>query len=290
MDAGVDCSCVRPRVSLEQAPTEAGICSGHRTVNPLSQTDHRPWPLPAGPWIMAQRWCDLLFAHWRVPPRVLRKLVPAELELDLFDGSGWVGVVPFRMEGVRFRGLPPLPGLGAFPELNVRTYVSHSGRPGVWFFSLDAARLLAVEAARAWFHLPYYNARMSCRADGPWGPQAVEYHSERRHREQPSARFDGRYAPTGPVCLSRPGTLEHWLTERYCLYAQHPSGGMLCADVHHAPWPLQPARAEFDAEQVSSAARLELSGEPRLLFARSLDVVVWRPTPVLALEATMQVV
>src|SRR6478736_184531 len=113
----------------------------------LRQTAHRPWSLPDGPWTMTQTWHDLLFAHWRIRLDVMRPLVPRELEIDTFDGSAWIGVVPFRMSAVRMRGLPPVPGASAFPELNVRTYVRYGGRAGVWFFSLDAESALAVFAA-----------------------------------------------------------------------------------------------------------------------------------------------
>src|SRR5882757_5465385 len=119
----------------------------------LKHTNHRPWPLPRGPWIMAQVWHNLLFAHWTVPVATLRPLVPQQLEIDTFREKAWLGVVPFRMSGVRLRGTPAVPGLSCFPELNVRTYVIRDGMPGVWFFSLDAANLLVVWAARAMFHL-----------------------------------------------------------------------------------------------------------------------------------------
>src|SRR5258705_4235621 len=111
----------------------------------LRSLAHRPWALPTGGWIMAQKWHDLLFAHWAVAPQVLRKLVPAKLELDTFEGQAWMGVVPFTMSGVRLRGTPTLPWLSMFPELNVRTYVTAEGRPGVLFFSLDAGNLVAVD-------------------------------------------------------------------------------------------------------------------------------------------------
>ena len=129
----------------------------------LTETAHRPWPLPTGPWIMSQSWHDLLFAHWPIDASHLRPLIPAALEIDKFQGEAWIGVVPFRMSGVRLRATPALPTLSAFPELNVRTYVTHGGKPGVWFFSLDAANAIAVSVARAWFHLPYFNARMTLR-------------------------------------------------------------------------------------------------------------------------------
>jgi uncharacterized protein len=118
-------------------------------------TDHRPWPLPEQRWAMAMRWYDLLFAHWPVKPDVLQPLVPGGLRLDTFDGWAWLGVVPFRMEGVRPRYVPERPFAFAFPELNVRTYVTAAGRSGVWFFSLDATSRLAVRAARWWYGLPY---------------------------------------------------------------------------------------------------------------------------------------
>src|SRR5262245_4268389 len=122
----------------------------------LSHIDHRPWALPRGRWTMRQSWCDLLFAHWRVPVSALRPLIPARLKIQEFDGSAWLGAVPFRMTGVMYRPLPDLPWISAFPELNLRTYVECDGKPGVWFFSLDATNPLAVWAARRFFHLPYH--------------------------------------------------------------------------------------------------------------------------------------
>ncbi len=129
----------------------------------------------SGPWIMAQSWHDLLFAHWKVDAAVLRPHVPAELEVDTFEGQSWLGVVPFRMSGVRLRWTPALPWLSAFLELNVRTYVTAQGKPGVWFFSLDAANPVAVAAARLSFHLPYFKARMTCGDVDGW----IQYQSER---------------------------------------------------------------------------------------------------------------
>src|SRR6187549_534040 len=127
----------------------------------LEQTAHRPWPMPSSAWIMTQTWNDLLFAHWPVDAAVLRERVPASFELDLFDGQAWIGVVPFHMTNVAPRFVPALPGVSAFPELNVRTYVTVGGKPGVFFFSLDAGNALAAGAARALLNLPYYSAAMS---------------------------------------------------------------------------------------------------------------------------------
>ncbi len=235
-------------------------------------TAHRPWPPPRRSWMVAQSWQDLLFAHWPIAVDVLRPLVPAPLELDAFEGQAWIGVVPFRMTGIRARWLPPVPRLSAFAELNVRTYVTVGGKPGVCFFSLDAANPAAVAAARRWFHLPYMNAAMTCRADG----DAIEYSSRRTHHGAAAAEFRARYGPTGPVTLAEPGSLTHWLTERYCLYTTDKQKRVLRAEVHHDPWPLQPARAEIATNTMTSAAGITLPNEPPLLhFARRVDVVIW---------------
>src|SRR5690242_7753116 len=156
-------------------------------------TNHRLYPPPQSSFVMHQTWHDLLFAHWPVPVDTLRPLILPALTLDTYDGRAWVGVVPFRMRGVRPRFVPPIPWLSAFPDLNVRTYVVQGGQPGVWFYSLDAGNPLAVAAARAVFHLPYYHARMSCCVDG----NSVEYASQRTHHGAAAATFVARYCPTG---------------------------------------------------------------------------------------------
>lgn len=240
----------------------------------LGQTDHRPYPVPEGSWALSMRWHDLLFMHWPVPEGWLRPLVPPALELDVFDGSAWLGVVPFRMSGVRPRFLPGIPPLSNFPELNLRTYVTADGKPGVWFFSLDAHNPVAVRLARATFKLPYYDAKMSCRERGGW----VEYASVRTHRAAPPAAFRGRYRPAGEPFESRPGTLESFLTERYCLYAADGRGRVRRGDIHHRLWPLQPAEVEVETLEMKAQIGVELPGtEPLLHFAERLDVVAWAP-------------
>ncbi len=217
---------------------------------------------------MAQTWHDLLFAHWPLPPEALRPLVPSELPLDTFGGQCWVGVVPFHMSGIHAHGLPPLPGLSAFPELNVRTYVTFDGKPGVYFFSLDAASLAAVWAARALYRLPYYRAQMKAWVRG----HEVSYESRRYGGE---AQFRGWYRPTKPEQLRQRGTLDHWLTERYCLYTVA-GGSIYRAEIHHRPWPLQDVEAEIETNTVAAAAGIRLPGTPPLLhFARRLEVLIW---------------
>ncbi|HKV62680.1 MAG TPA: DUF2071 domain-containing protein [Candidatus Acidoferrum sp.] len=240
----------------------------------LREVAHRPWPLPVGPWVMAQSWHDLLFAHWPVDAAVLRPLIPQQLLIDTFAGQAWLAVVPFRMTGVRLRGAPAVPWFSAFPELNVRTYVTCDGKPGVWFFSLDAGNLLAVAIARAWFHLPYFRARMHCKDHDGW----IHYHSERTHRGAPAGLLKGQYRPVGEACAPSTGTLEHFLVERYCLYTADASGRIICGEIHHTPWPLQLAEAEFVGNTMAEGAGVTLpQRKPLFHFSRRQDVLVWRP-------------
>jgi uncharacterized protein YqjF (DUF2071 family) len=243
----------------------------------LAETAHRPWPLPERPWVMGQTWLDLLFAHWPVPVHRLRGLLPPALAVDRFDDAAWISVTPFAVVGTRARGAPPPPALSRFPELNVRTYVTFAGRPGIWFFSLDAARAAAVAAARALYRLPYFRARMAIHreADG------VRYTSERTDPHGEPARFAARYRPAGDPQPAAPGTLDAWLVERYRLYTAAEDGRLLAADIHHRPWALQPAAAAIDVNTMASPMALDLSGPPVLRYARRQDVLFW---PLVAAE------
>lgn len=223
---------------------------------------------------MTQSWHNLLFAHWPVDRALVVSKIPASLELDLYDGAAWVGVVPFSMTNVAPRATPALPWISAFAELNVRTYVKvGDGKPGVFFFSLDAERALAVAAARLLFHLPYFLASMRVRVRN----DVVEYTSRRMGSATP-AEFAARYAPVGAVFNAVAGSLEHFLTERYCLYTTDRRGRALRVDIQHRPWPLQVATAELRVNTMAKAAGLELPSRPPLLhFARRQDVVAWLP-------------
>jgi len=240
----------------------------------LCRAGHRGWPLPSGPWVMAQRWHELLFAHWPVPVEVLSPLIPPRLAIDTRDKEAWLGVIPFRMSDVRVRGTPAIRGLAAFPELNVRTYVVCDGKPGVWFFSLDAGNAIAVRVARSWFHLPYYRARMRSHAEGDW----IEYWSERSHTGAAAAELKVRYRGCGTEQIAERGTLAHWLTERYCLYAAGARGQIYRGEIHHAPWRLRSAEAEIERNTMAEALGVTLPKvEPVLYFAESQEVVVWAP-------------
>jgi uncharacterized protein YqjF (DUF2071 family) len=236
-----------------------------RQAATLQATEHRPWPLPAGPWIMAQTWETLLFAHWRLPVERLRAHVPDGLELDTHEGEAYLGLTPFRVTNLRPRGLPPLPGVSAFLELNCRTYVTHGGeKPGIWFFSLDASSRLAVEGARRTYRLPYFHARM----DG-----LPQYRCSRIGAERPHV-FEGTYRPVGRTFNAEPGSLEHFLTERYCLYTTDEAGAVYRAEIHHPQWPLQDAEAAIELNTIPPDG-LEVDGEPLLHYARRLDVLIW---------------
>jgi uncharacterized protein len=224
-------------------------------------------------WVMGMHWEDLLFAHWRVEPEKVRRLVPAGLDLDLREGQAWIGVVPFRMTHVRPRYLPSLPGLGAFCELNVRTYVVRKGIPGVWFFSLDASNPVAVRGARRFMHLPYFDAEMEAERRG----ETIAYASRRTHPGAAPAGFIGAYRPAGPAYRAAAGTLDDWLTARYCLYAADDEGGLYRLNVHHKPWRLQPAEAEIRANTMTEPLGIALEGPPLLHFAARTEVAGWLP-------------
>jgi len=238
----------------------------------LTETAHRPWPMPAAPWIMTQTWHDLLFAHWAVDVETLRARVPLALDLDLWDERAWLGIVPFRMTNVAPRGIPAVPGLSAFPELNVRTYVRVGDKPGVFFFSLDAATATAVYGARLLFGLPYYTAAMDVRErDG-----SIHYTSRRTARSSHRAELVVRYRPTGPVYEARPGTHGYFLTERYCLYTVDKKGRPHRLEIHHPPWPLQRAEATFEVLEMTEQSGMTLPDQrPLLHFAKRQDVVAF---------------
>jgi uncharacterized protein YqjF (DUF2071 family) len=222
---------------------------------------------------MTQWWQDLLFAHWPVEADRITPLLPEGLEPDTHEGRAWVGIVPFRMSGVRPRFLPAVPGLSAFPELNLRTYVVPRGgdrsRPGVYFWSLDASQPVAVAIARSFFHLAYRHAAMRCEQRGEW----IEYESRRRDSEGAAAELHCRYRGTGPA---RRTELSEFLTSRYCLYTADGAGRLYRGEIHHGPWPLENAEAEWGVNTMAAAAGITLPDCPPVLhFSRAIEVVIF---------------
>ena len=250
----------------------------------LTMIEDRPWALPEQPWVMTQRWHSLLFAHWPVRAEEIAPLLPPGLIVDGFADTGWVGIVPFTMDRIRFRGLGRVPGASKFAELNLRTYVRdrHTGTPGVYFFSLDAANPAAVVAARLWFHLPYFWAKMNVEErPGGW----FHYESQRLLASSP-VRFRATYRGLGPQSKGRSArdTIEYFLTERYCLFTHDRKGKLLQGNIHHAPWPLEAAEAEIEVNDLPQAHGIRLPDIPPVLhFARTQAVAVWKPQPVLSM-------
>src|SRR5215831_7389686 len=226
--------------------------------------------MPESPWLMTQTWCDLLFAHWRIDPQLLRAKVPSQFPLDLFGGDAWIGVVPFRMSNVGPRGLPSLPGMSEFPELNVRTYVRVGDKPGVYFFSLDAGNWLAVRAARTLLNLPYHRAAMRVTPNA----RAFTYQSHRLG--DAVAEFRGTYEPDGEAFMPAAGSLEYFLTERYCLYNLDRHGVPYRLDIHHSRWSLQPAKAHLTRNTMIAVTGIALPDQlPLMHFATRQDAVAW---------------
>jgi uncharacterized protein len=280
----------------------------------LFATAHRPWPLPPGQWAMTQTWNDLLFMHYAMDPQVLRALVPEVLTLDLYRSTAWLSMTPFWISNLRPPGVPKIPVISRFPELNVRTYVTYQGKPGVFFFSLDAGNLSAVWGARMFYRLPYWHAEMKCNvrtaqskiehearlAASPSAVSArsgspvadvgypgrdehvtyVEYSSKRIHGPKAGKhmpQFRSVYGPIAPVKRAVPGSLSEFLSERYCLYAWNRSR-LYRAEIHHLPWPLQVADADVEVNTMAEPVGIVLPPRPDIMqFSRSIKVLVWGP-------------
>jgi uncharacterized protein YqjF (DUF2071 family) len=241
------------------------------------RTSFRPRPLPSGRWSVTQRWNDLLFAHWPIPVAQVAAQLPEGLEVDTYQGSAWLGMVPFWLDRIKMRGMPMLPGVRRFPDLNVRTYVRDqmTGAPGVYSFSMDASSLLAVAIARAVYQLPYY-----------WSEMRMEQRTERefsfysrRHFSGHPVLFKARYRGLGPSSRTlepRLGSFEYFMTERSCLYSANHLGQAARANLHYIPWPLEEAEAEIEQNDLASAIGIDLPRiKPVLHYSRRLAVYVW---------------
>lgn len=244
-----------------------------RQSGSLQEVGHRPWPLPGRMWVMGQTWSDLLFAHWPIERVLVEPHVPEALTVDEFDGQAWLGITPFVVSGLRLRATPPLPVVSTFPELNVRTYVSYGGKPGIWFFSLDAASRLAVAGARRFFKLPYFQARMAAKRQAG----SLDYASERHDRRGHDARFRALYHPASEPIAPAPDSLEHFLTERYCLYSRTAKEQLLRAEIHHRPWLLREAECEIEVNTMPAPTIGTLSQAPLLHYSARQDVIIWGP-------------
>lgn len=240
-----------------------------KTPTPLQRLALRQ-PPTATP-VMRQRWSDLLFLHWPIAPEVIRPHLPRGLHVDLFDDQAWIGVVPFAMERVRPVGLPPVPWVSWFLELNVRTYVhDESGRPGVWFFSLDCNQPIAVEVARRFFHLPYHHARMSAKVRG-----AEIFYSSCRKGSDTVSRF--RYRRPVGAEPAREGSLEWFLVERYLLFTTDRAGNIRSGRVHHEPYRIAAAKCDqWSSAPIEEDGLGRVDGAPvSMLVAEPVDVAIY---------------
>ena len=229
--------------------------------------------MPAAPWRWRLGWHELAFLHYRVRAEAIQRLLPPGLKVQEFDGTGWVGIVPFRMTDVAYRNWPAAPTLRSFPEVNLRTYVEGGGRPGVWFFSLDADSMAMALGGRWAAGLPYF--RSSIQMKNTRGTFDCE--SRRRHE---GVRYAGSYRPVGATLAAEAGSLAHWATERYCLYARR-RGRLVRQEVHHAPWPLQAAEADVRVNELTAWAGIELlSDAPIVHYSPGVEVVAWAPEEV----------
>lgn len=245
----------------------------------LGETRHRPWPLPEEPWLVSLRWVDRLFAHWRVPAAALRRVVPPQLELEAEDGDAWLGVVACEISRVRLRGTVPVPGFSSFPELDLRTYVTAGGRPGIYHLSLDAPLWTVVRAAQRKYGLPYFHSRVERRERGDgW----IEFSSERRPGPRPPAAFAARYRPLGGRLRLAPDATARRLAERYCVYSVDAAGRVLRGELHQLPSDLRAARAEIARNTVAEPFGLPLTGEPLLNFSPRQGAVLWPFRPLAA--------
>jgi uncharacterized protein YqjF (DUF2071 family) len=212
---------------------------------------------PAG-WTLAETRREVLFAHWPVAIDALARLLPPELAVDTFDGEAWLGLVACRVEAMRVRGLPPLPGLSGGPQLEACTYVTAGDRAGVWLFSLDRGKQLLAEAAKRSLRLPAYRAEISA------GTGSIDV-------ERDGLAFRARYEPAGAEFTPAPRTLDHFLTERYALYTAD-GGRLYRAELGHRPWSVRTARCTVGTATI---APLLLDGTPHALYAASQDILAW---------------
>ncbi|MGG1677746.1 YqjF family protein [Neobacillus sp. NRS-1170] len=233
---------------------------------------HRPWPLPSKYWIMRQTWKNLLFLHWPISLEKLRPYVPSSLQIDTYNGSAWLGVILFVIEGIYPRGISSVSVTPKFPEINVRTYVQCDGKPGIYFLSIDVQNWASLNIAKRWYRLPYYSSEISFQKEG----QSFQCQSVRKGNANTIISFKGKYFPVSEVYFPKEGTLDHWLTERYCLYSSTNGVNIYCGEIHHQPWPLQKAEIEIVNNTLFTPFHFDLSEvKPTAYFSEGVDSLIW---------------
>ncbi|MEH7125174.1 DUF2071 domain-containing protein [Bacillus sp. JJ1532] len=221
---------------------------------------------------MRQTWRDLLFIHWPIPSEKLRKHIPASLEIDTFNGSAWLGIIVFVMDGIYPRGLPNISILPKFQEINVRTYVKCNGKSGIYFLSLDVCDWASYTIAKRWLRLPYQSAQISIEKKG----QNFHYKSIRKRKTKYEITIDGTYKPLEEVYLPKEGTLDHFLTERYCFFSSNNGIHTYCLEIHHQPWQLQKTEIEIYKNTLFTPFNIDVNKvTPISHFSKGTDSLIW---------------
>lgn len=240
--------------------------------NEFLETSQRPFPLPDGPWLMTQTWHHLLFCHWPVSSRILRKHVPSLLDIDLFDGTGWIGITPFKATNARLRGLPSLPFIHSFFEMNVRTYVTYKGTPGVYFFSLDASKRLPAWGGRIGAFLPYRHASMEMKEEG----DTIHFRSSSKKEA-----FSVSYQKNAKdFFVPAEDSLAFWLYERYCFFTKKGSH-LYRGDIHHDRWRVSETKALVHMNSMASfLPRSYFQNDPLVHLSKEKQALAWALTKV----------
>lgn len=241
----------------------------------LRVTAHRPWPPPERPYLQKEGWCSILFAHWPLPPDLLRPLIPPGLELDLWGGSAWLGITPFFMTDVRPHGLPAIPGFSTFPQVDLRTYVRRRDKPGVFYLNLEAPNPAAVWGARALYHMAYFLARVEGEVDG----ERVTFRS-RRESDRGVVSWRSTHWPVSECRSVAPGTVEEFLIDRWVMYTAGGRHGLSRTEIHRLPWQIQDARVEILSNSLAAAHGISLPDTPPLVHCSpGVETLIWAPAP-----------
>lgn len=210
--------------------------------------------LAAKTWIMKQTWKHVLFLHWPLHAESLRPFIPKELEIDTYDGQAWLGMIVFEMGGIYPRGLSRLPLTPPFSEINVRTYVTYKGEPGIYFLSIDVNNWASLNIAKRWYHLPYRPSEVSIQKEG------ASLHFEGIRKKEP-LYVKGSYTPLKESFFSRAGRLDYWFTERYRLYSSDSFSNLYTASIDHPPWALQNTEVTIDKNTLFSPFGFHLGAD-----------------------------
>lgn len=238
----------------------------------INDIAHRSSPLPSKNWVMKHTWSNLLFLHWPIHPSKLRPYIPSPLQIDTYDGFAWLGVVVFVIEGIYLRGLSNISLVPIIQEVNVRTYVRYGEKTGVYFLSLDANHWSTYTIAKHWYRLFYHPAKISIQDK----ENIFHIESIRKGKAETPIMLKGMYTPLAAEYIPKVGMVDHWVTERYCLYSTRNGKDIYCAKIHHRPWVLQQAEFEIETNTLFMPFYMDLRGaKPIAHFSKGVDALIW---------------